>query len=73
MRVASILSPDLFVDHAILSGGTYPQKKTVEAIPSSELTYLEKYNMCFAGTIVTQGKAYGIATATGKALFILYE
>ena len=56
---------NLAVDESLLTGESLPVGKNVRAIVSAESASAERVNMVFAGTMITTGRAHGLAVATG--------
>ncbi len=55
---------ELQIDEANLTGESVPVHKHTEAL-SADTTLADQVNMAFSGTLVTSGRARGIAVATG--------
>jgi calcium-translocating P-type ATPase len=55
---------ELQIDEANLTGESVPVHKHTEAV-TAETTLADQVNMAFSGTLVTSGRAHGIAVATG--------
>ncbi|MEX0933527.1 MAG: HAD-IC family P-type ATPase [Candidatus Paceibacterota bacterium] len=62
-RIESV--QDLNVDESILTGESLPVEKSVEPV-SDGAALSERYNMVFGGTLVSNGSAYAVVTATGN-------
>jgi Ca2+-transporting ATPase len=62
-----IEAPQLKVAEAALTGEAVPVEKRAENLTDAALPLAEQSNMAFKGTIVTYGRARGIAVATGMA------
>ena len=54
------------VDESLLTGESLAVSKSAAAILSADTGIAERRNMAFAGTLVTRGRAHGIAVATGS-------
>ncbi len=54
------------VDESLLTGESLAVSKSAAAILPIETAIAERSNMAFAGTLVTRGRAHGIAVATGS-------
>ncbi|MBL9007261.1 MAG: HAD-IC family P-type ATPase [Myxococcales bacterium] len=54
------------VDESLLTGESVAVSKSAAAIWPVETAIAERSNMAFAGTLVTRGRAHGIAVATGS-------
>ena len=64
---ARILSlQNVRVDEAILTGESVPVEKTLDAVAESALV-ADRTNMAHAGTLVVEGYAMAVVTATGNA------
>ncbi len=55
---------NLQINEAPLTGESMPVTKTVEAL-QGEVPLADRYNLAFAGTLVTNGTATGLVVATG--------
>ena len=62
-----IEAPRLKIIEATLTGESVPVEKRTVALANTALPLAERTNMAFKGTIVTYGRARGIAVATGMA------
>ena len=62
-----IEAPGLKINEAALTGEAAPVDKRTTALADGELPLGDRSNMAFKGTIVTYGRARGIAVATGMA------
>ena len=60
-----IESLSLAVDESMLTGESLAVTKDADARPAEDAPIVERFNMCFAGSIVTHGRARGVVTATG--------
>ncbi len=60
-------APRLKVTEAALTGEAVPVEKRTAALADAELPLADRANMAFKGTVVTYGRARGIAVATGMA------
>lgn len=54
----------LLADEAFLTGESLPVEKTLATLPP-EASVSDRRNLCFAGAIVTSGRAEGVVVATG--------
>jgi len=57
----------LKINEAALTGEAVPVEKRAEALADVALALADQSNMAFKGTVVTYGRARGIAVATGMA------
>lgn len=64
-----LYAKDLFITQSALTGESEPVEKTA-AVPDKVLSALTCNNICFMGTTVASGSAYGIAVQTGKDTFL---
>ncbi len=64
-----LYAKDLFITQSALTGESEPVEKTA-AIPEKVTNALNCNNICFMGTTVASGSAYGIAVQTGKNTFL---
>jgi P-type Ca2+ transporter type 2C len=62
-----IEAPGLKITEAALTGETVPVEKRTNLLADTMLPLADRTNMAFKGTIVTYGRARGIAVATGMA------
>ena len=62
-----IEAPGLKINEAALTGEAAPVDKRTAALADVALPLGDEFNMAFKGTIVTYGRARGIAVATGMA------
>ena len=60
-------APQLKVAEAALTGEAVPVEKHAEDLTDAALPLADQTNMAFKGTVVTYGRARGIAVATGMA------
>ena len=58
-------SQDLGADESMLTGESLAVDKTVNLAPCDDLPLSQRSGQCFAGTMITRGRAQGIVTATG--------
>ena len=58
-------SQDLSIDESMLTGESVSVAKDVLSISSQDAPISEKLDHCFAGTIITHGRAEGIIVSTG--------
>ena len=61
---------DLFITQSIISGESEPVEKTSKPIAQNITNVMNCNNICFMGTTVASGSAYGIAIQTGKNTFL---
>lgn len=61
-----IHSIELRVDEAMLTGESLPAEKKTAPIKEENLTPGDQRNMAFMGTVVVNGRARGVVTATGS-------
>jgi Ca2+ transporting ATPase len=66
VRVISILSSQLRLDQAILTGESVSVPKQVEAIRDAQAVKQDMVNICFSGTTVALGKARAVVVQTGE-------
>ncbi len=57
---------NLEVDESMLTGESVSVQKRVDTEVASDAPVTERVNECFAGSIVTRGRASGLVTATGS-------
>ncbi len=60
-----LYSKDLFITQSALTGESEPVEKTSIVLPNYSTT-LDCNNVCFMGTTVASGSAYGVVIQTGK-------
>src|SRR3990172_7985443 len=60
-----ILSFQLSIQEASLTGESLPIRKTIEPLAKAELPLGDQKNMAFMGTVVPSGKGHMLVTATG--------
>ncbi len=58
-------SQNLAVDESMLTGESLAVSKSADSKPGEQLGLSERTNECFAGTIITHGRAQGVVSATG--------
>jgi Ca2+-transporting ATPase len=63
LRLIHVL--ELRIDEAMLTGESVAAEKTIATIDEEHLTPGDQRNMAFMGTVVVNGRAKGIVTATG--------
>lgn len=56
---------ELHVDESLLSGESLPVEKDASQLLNEDSLIQERINMTFSGTLVTNGRALGVVTATG--------
>ena len=61
---------DLFITQSIISGESEPVEKIAQPITQNITNILNCNNICYMGTTVASGSAYGIAIQTGKSTFL---
>eukprot|EP00850_Spirogloea_muscicola_P004302 SM000018S03667 [mRNA] locus=s18:597179:607428:- [translate_table: standard] len=66
LRLVQLLSSQLRVDQAILTGESNSVGKTVEATVSPNAVYQDKTNTLFSGTVVTVGRGRAIVIGIGS-------
>ncbi|MDZ7737062.1 MAG: HAD-IC family P-type ATPase [Gammaproteobacteria bacterium] len=59
------MSQSLSVDESLLTGESMAVTKNAEAEVAADTPLSERFNQCFAGSVVTHGRAQGVVTATG--------
>ncbi len=60
-----ISSQNLAVDESMLTGESLAVVKNAQAAVADDAPLAERFNQCFAGSIVTQGRGQGLVQATG--------
>lgn len=60
-----ILESELNINEAVLTGESFPSKKTIKKTPLGA-ALADRINMVYAGTVVVSGRGEVIVTATGK-------
>ncbi len=65
-----ILSHNLKVDEAVLTGESEPIYKIVEPIKKPKIEITEQKNMIFSGTHISSGSGQALVVATGSKTFI---
>ncbi|MCX2794963.1 HAD-IC family P-type ATPase [Microbulbifer thermotolerans] len=58
-------SVGLEVDESVLTGESLPVSKNSDLLCDADTPVAERINQCFAGSLVTSGRARGLVTATG--------
>ncbi|CAH9077838.1 unnamed protein product [Cuscuta epithymum] len=66
MRMVEILSNQLRVDQAILTGESCSVEKELDATTTTNAVYQDKTNILFSGTIVVVGRARAVVVAVGS-------
>uniref|UniRef100_A0A804M3C9 Cation-transporting P-type ATPase N-terminal domain-containing protein n=1 Tax=Zea mays TaxID=4577 RepID=A0A804M3C9_MAIZE len=66
MRMVEMLSHQLRVDQAILTGESCSVAKEVESTPAMNAVYQDKTNILFSGTVVVAGRARAIVIGIGS-------
>ncbi|KAH7427301.1 hypothetical protein KP509_10G038200 [Ceratopteris richardii] len=66
MRVIELLSNQLRVDQAILTGESCSVTKTLDATTAEKAVYQDKTNVLFSGTVVTVGRARAVVINIGS-------
>ncbi|MCQ3907931.1 MAG: magnesium-translocating P-type ATPase [Mycoplasmoidaceae bacterium] len=64
-----LYAKDLFITQSALTGESEPVEKIAKTIPDAT-NALSCANICFMGTTVASGSAYGVAIQTGSATFL---
>ena len=60
-----ITQQELRIDESLLSGESLPVDKNASVLPEKDSSIQEQINMAFSGTLVINGRAMGVVTATG--------
>lgn len=60
-----LMAQSLSVDESMLTGESLAVTKSADAKIPEEMPLAERFDCCFAGTIITHGRAQGIVSATG--------
>jgi len=60
-----IESRNLAIDESMLTGESLVVTKNADAASAADAPLAERYDRCFAGSIITRGRARGIVEATG--------
>jgi len=60
-----ITEHNLAIDESLLTGESLPVTKDANAVVSADTASADRVNTAFAGTMVTTGRAHGLAVATG--------
>ncbi|KAG0448241.1 hypothetical protein HPP92_027954 [Vanilla planifolia] len=66
MRLIEMLSNQLRVDQAILTGESYSVAKDLESTSAINVVYQDKTNILFSGTIVVAGRARAVVVGVGS-------
>lgn len=66
MRLIELLSSQLRVDQAVLTGESCSVVKNIDATNAEKAVYQDKTNILFSGTVVTVGHARAIVVNTGS-------
>lgn len=66
MRMIELLSDQLRVDQAILTGESCSVEKEVDATSAVNAVYQDKTNILFSGTVVVAGRGRAIVTGVGS-------
>jgi magnesium-transporting ATPase (P-type) len=59
-----LTSHDLEVDESLLTGESVAVFKSVDSMPPADSPLGDRFNMAFAGTLISRGRARGIVTGT---------
>jgi len=59
-----VASQDLSIDESMLTGESLAVTKNADAVVEDNAPISERFNVCFAGSIVTHGRAQGLVTST---------
>ncbi|KAJ8773265.1 hypothetical protein K2173_028442 [Erythroxylum novogranatense] len=65
MRMIEMLSDQLRVDQAILTGESYSVDKVLDSTVASNAVYQDKTNILFSGTVVVAGRARAVVVGVG--------
>ncbi|XP_024029035.1 calcium-transporting ATPase 3, endoplasmic reticulum-type [Morus notabilis] len=65
MRMIEMLSNELRVDQAILTGESWSVEKELESTIATNAVYQDKTNILFSGTIVVAGRARAVVVGVG--------
>lgn len=65
MRMIEMLSNQLRVDQAILTGESCSVEKEIESTTATNVVYQDKTNILFSGTVVVAGRARAIVVGVG--------
>lgn len=65
-----LYTKDLFVTQSILTGESEPIEKSHNVITKNIVNVLDCNNLCFMGTTIASGSAYGVVIQTGKNTFL---
>ncbi|CAN1135632.1 Calcium-transporting ATPase 3, endoplasmic reticulum-type, partial [Linum perenne] len=65
MRMVEMLSDQLRVDQAILTGESSSADKELESIVTTNAVYQDKTNILFSGTVVVAGRARAVVVGVG--------
>ncbi|XP_073159366.1 calcium-transporting ATPase 3, endoplasmic reticulum-type isoform X2 [Henckelia pumila] len=66
MRMIEMLSDQLRVDQAILTGESFSVEKELDATNVTNAVYQDKTNILFSGTVVVAGRARAVVTGVGS-------
>lgn len=66
MRMTEILSDQLRVDQAILTGESFSVEKELDATNVTNAVYQDKTNILFSGTVVVSGRARAVVIGVGS-------
>ncbi|KAM7255629.1 hypothetical protein ACFE04_008527 [Oxalis oulophora] len=65
MRMIEMLSNQLRVDQAILTGESFSVEKELESSIATKAVYQDKTNILFSGTVVVEGRARAVVVGVG--------
>ncbi|XP_068655708.1 calcium-transporting ATPase 3, endoplasmic reticulum-type [Aristolochia californica] len=66
MRMVEMLSDELRVDQAILTGESFSVTKELETTLATKAVYQDKTNILFSGTVVVSGRARAVVVGVGS-------